>query len=121
VLVDGKPVAVPGNVGIDQARSMISPLHTHDTSGVLHIESPVQASFSLGQFFSEWQVALDQDHLGSLAATGGKVLRAYVNGKQVPGNPAAIILHAHDEVALVYGSATDQTPVPPSYNFEPGL
>jgi hypothetical protein len=53
VLDDGQAVPVPANIGIDTARGAISPLHTHDASGVIHIESPVKRQFSLGEFFSE--------------------------------------------------------------------
>jgi len=44
VLVDGQAVAVPAGIGIDVHRRTISPLHTHDASGVLHIESPVETT-----------------------------------------------------------------------------
>ncbi|MEE6258075.1 hypothetical protein [Plantactinospora sonchi] len=121
VIVDGKPVPVPAEVGIDEAGGGISPLHTHDTTGVLHIESPVKADFSLGQFFTEWQVALSQNQLGGLTAGDGKVLRAYVNGTPYSGDPAGIVLHAHDEVALVYGTPDQQANPPSSYTFPDGL
>ena len=62
VLVDGQAVPVPADIGIDVHRRTISPLHTHDGSGVLHIESPVKRQFSLGEFFSEWQVSLSEDN-----------------------------------------------------------
>jgi hypothetical protein len=120
VIVNGRPVAVPAEVGIDGAAEQISPLHTHDTTGVIHVESPVQATFTLGQFFTEWQVSLASDHIGSLTADATHQLRAYVNGKAVDGDPAAIVLHAHDEIALVYGTA-GQGDVPSSYAFAPGL
>ena len=48
VVVDGHPVQVPAGIGIDPVHRAISPLHTHDTSGVIHIESPVQRQFRLG-------------------------------------------------------------------------
>ncbi|RKR90720.1 hypothetical protein BDK92_5101 [Micromonospora pisi] len=120
VIVDGKPVVVPAQLGIDQATGEISPLHTHDTTGVLHIESPVQADFSLGQLFTEWQVALSDNQIGGLHAGDGKVLQAYVNGKAVTGNPAGIIMHAHDEIAIVYGTAAQQANPPSSYAFPAG-
>jgi hypothetical protein len=120
VIVNGRPVTVPAEVGIDGAAEQISPLHTHDTTGVIHVESPVQATFTLGQFFTEWQVSLASDHIGSLTADATHQLRAYVNGKAVDGDPAAIVLHAHDEIALVYGTA-GQGDVPSSYAFAPGL
>src|SRR5947209_3945435 len=40
VIVDGRPVAVPALLGIDESAHQISPLHTHDETGVIHIESP---------------------------------------------------------------------------------
>lgn len=39
VIVYGQSVTVPASVGIDESRKMGSPLHTHDTSGIVHIES----------------------------------------------------------------------------------
>ncbi len=38
VFVNGKPVTVPGGIGIDDNR-FISPIHTHDPTGVIHVES----------------------------------------------------------------------------------
>jgi hypothetical protein len=121
VIVNGQPVTVPAEVGIDDAAQKISPLHTHDTTGVIHIESPTQAQFSLGQFFTEWQVSLSGDHVGDLTTDATHQLRAYVNGKPVDGDPAAIVLHAHDEIAVVYGTAAQQQSEPSSYAFPAGL
>lgn len=121
ILNNGQPVTVPQYVGIDEAGGSISPLHTHDTTGVIHIESPKVSTFTLGQFFTEWNVTLDANHLGGLAAGNGNTLRAYVNGKLVSGDPAAIVFHAHDEIALVYGPADAKVNVPSSYQWTNGL
>ena len=104
VLVDRQPVVVPALIGIDQARGTISPLRTHDRSGVIHIESALKRQFSLGGFFSEWAVSLSGDHIGALRAAGAKTVRVFINGKQHDGNPAAIMFGHHDEIALVCGS-----------------
>ncbi|MFD7904366.1 hypothetical protein ACFVSN_04430 [Kitasatospora sp. NPDC057904] len=123
VYADGQPVTVPALVGIDEAAQKLSPLHTHDTTGVVHIESPVTADFSLGQFLTEWQVSASADHLGGLRTDATHTLTAYVDGKAVSGDPAAIVLHAHDEIALVYGTAAENAAVtvPSSYNWPSGL
>ena len=122
VIVNGAPVQVPANLGIDESRQQISPLHTHDTTGVIHIESPsATATFTLGQFFTEWQVSMSNDHLGGLANDATHHLKAYVNGKLRDGDPAAIVLGAHDEIALVYGSDSQQVTVPTSYQWTNGL
>ncbi|MBT2480478.1 hypothetical protein [Streptomyces sp. ISL-94] len=120
VIVNGKPVAVPGNIGIDQKAQQISPLHTHVVNGVIHVESPGKALFSLGQFMTEWDVALTPDSIGGLKAGGGNEFHAYVNGKERPGNPAAIELRNHDEIALVYGPADVKVDVPSSYDWPKG-
>jgi hypothetical protein len=120
VLVDGTPVPVPAFIGIDRTRATISPLHTHDTTGVVHIESPVQRSFTLGEFFTEWGVSMAADHLGALRSGDGKTLQLYVNGTAQQGNPAAVVIHPHDEITLVYGAPESGTPVPSHYEFPPG-
>lgn len=121
VFVDGKAVTVPAEIGIDLNKQQISPLHTHDTSGVVHIESPVKADFTLGQFMTEWNVPISKDALGPLKTGGGKELHLFVNGKEVTGDPAAIKLGAHEEIAVVYGSPANKVTVPASYNWPQGL
>jgi hypothetical protein len=120
VIVNGKAVSVPALIGIDEAGQQISPLHTHDTSGVIHIESPKQADFTLGQVMTEWNVALTKDSIGGLKAGNGNELHVYVNGTEQSGNPGAIKLAAHQEIAVVYGKAGDKVTVPSSYKFPSG-
>jgi hypothetical protein len=122
VIVNGSPVRVPTDIGVDDARQKISPLHSHDTTGVIHIESPNKTdTFTLGQFFAEWQVSLTADHIGGLAADDIHHLKVYVNGTPRTGNPADIVLAAHDEIAIVYGIDAQQTNVPSSYHWTNGL
>ncbi|WP_329132816.1 hypothetical protein OG552_14175 [Streptomyces sp. NBC_01476] len=121
VFVDGKPVTVPAEIGIDLVKQQISPLHTHDTSGVVHIESPVKKDFTLGEFMTEWNVPISKDALGPLKTGAGKELHLYVNGKEQTGDPAALKLAAHDEIAVVYGAPGDQVKVPSSYDWPQGL
>jgi hypothetical protein len=122
IIVNGSPVQVPAEIGIDQAKQQISPLHTHDTSGVIHVESPqAGATFTLGQFFAEWRVPISADHVGGLTNDATHHLKAYVNGKLQTGDPAAIKLGAHDEIGLVYGGDGQQVNVPSSYQWTNGL
>ena len=121
VFVDGKAVTVPAEIGIDVPKQQISPLHTHDTSGVVHIESPVKADFTLGQFMTEWNVPISKDAIGTLKVGDGKELHVYVNGKEQTGDPAKIKLGAHDEIAVVYGAPADKVQVPSTYSWPEGL
>ncbi len=119
--VNGQPVEVPAGIGIDRSRRGISPLHTHDATGVIHIESPVNRAFTLGEFFTEWDVSLSPDNVGGLHVGDGKALRVFVNGTQVTANPAAVILNAHDEIALIYGNPQSAGSIPSRYDFPSGL
>ncbi|HJP73125.1 MAG TPA: hypothetical protein VJ914_02585 [Pseudonocardiaceae bacterium] len=81
-------------------------LHTHDETGVIHIESPKQVTFTLGQFFDEWGQQLSPTQVGS---NTGKIT-AYVNGKVFTGNPRDIPLNAHNVIQLDLGK--DVAPQP---------
>jgi hypothetical protein len=119
VRVNGQSVEVPAMIGID--RRGISPVHTHDSTGVIHIESPVKRTFTLGEFFTEWEVGLAADSIGGLRVGDGKTLRAFVNGNPVTCNPAALPLNAHDEIVLIYGTAQPGESVPSHFDFAAGL
>jgi hypothetical protein len=98
ILVNGQPVTVPQEIGIDNNASTISALHTHDTTGIVHVESPVPADFTLGQFFTEWQVSLTGAGIGGLHANGADQFHAYDNGTAYTGDHAAMVLHANDQI-----------------------
>jgi hypothetical protein len=121
VFVEGKRVTVPAGLGIDPAQQFISPLHTHDPTGIMHVESPTPETFTLGQFFGVWGVPLDRTHIGGLQAGAGKQLRAWVNGNPATGDPGNIALASHQEIVLAYGTAAQMPKkVPARYGFPPG-
>jgi hypothetical protein len=118
VYANGKKVTIPANLGIDAQQAFISDLHTHDPTGIMHVESPTQRSFSLGQFFAVWGVPLSARCIGSLCETGAKQLRAWVNGDAVTADPTRIVLDQHQEIVLAYGTQAQMpAPVPASYDF----
>jgi hypothetical protein len=121
VLVGGRPVKVPAGIGIDRERHGLSPLHTHDASGLLHIESPTPKDFYLGQFFDEWQVAFDRHGIGGLRTGPDNVLEVHVNGRLHRGDPRALRLGAHDEIAVVYGRAGSRVDIPDRFRFPRGM
>ncbi|HEU5404634.1 MAG TPA: hypothetical protein VFU52_01015 [Gaiellaceae bacterium] len=113
--VNGRAVTVPALVGIDQEAGFLTELHTHDASGIVHVESPVQRSFTLGQFFCEWGVKLDAKCLGRYQGE----LAWWVNGRRMHGNPALLELRQHQEIVIAAGRPP--TTVPSSYDFPLGL
>jgi hypothetical protein len=115
IFVNGKHVTVPALIGINPGANYLTELHTHDTRGVIHVESPkANDEFTLGQFFAEWAVFLDSRCIGAYC----NGLKWYVNGKQETGNPAGLVLKAHQEIAIVVGKPPAK--IPSSYKFFPG-
>ncbi len=96
VFYDGVPVEVPGGIGIDPNGKYISPLHTHSTSGVIHMEAAASRTFTLGQIFQEWGVSL----------TGAV---AYDRGETVT-DVAGHVLQNNHEVAVVFGRPPARIP-----------
>ena len=105
-------------IGIDTQARVISPLHTHDASGVVHIENSVPADFTLGQFFTEWGVRLTSECIGGYCQPAVP-WRVVVNGQDWPGDPNTVVLHARDEIAFVIG--TPPSEVPATYAFRDGF
>ena len=48
ILDHGKPVNIPPNVGQPAGKRCIYWLHTHTPDGIIHIEAPLDRSFTLG-------------------------------------------------------------------------
>jgi hypothetical protein len=118
VLVEGRRVEVPANLGIDPASGAMSGLHTHANDGVIHVEADRAGQpFTLGQLFTEWDVRLTSRQIGGLTAGDGRSLQVYVDGEKVDGDPASIQLRAEQQIAVVYGPTGQKVDVPDSYDF----
>ncbi|NBS41222.1 hypothetical protein EBS80_01005 [bacterium] len=57
IKVDGVAQTIPEDIGI--TNGCMNPIHTHDATGKIHVESPVQRDFTLGDFFAVWNKPLD--------------------------------------------------------------
>lgn len=119
VYVNGKQTTVPANIGIDPQGRFISPIHTHDSSGIVHEESTNPYSFTLGEFMNIWGVYFTKSQLGAYKAGNGNVLQLWVNGKQ-DTNPLNHVMKAHDVMILGYGKP-GSFPHKKSFQFPEGL
>lgn len=122
ILIDGKTVEVPYGIGQGEKSSFLAPIHTHDKRGIIHIESPTDQAFTLGQFFDIWGVRFTTGCIGGYCNQGERTLRVYINGHQFGGDPRTIALEQHQEIFVAYGT-TDQLPdpIPSSYEFPEGF
>ena len=113
LLVNGSARQVPAGIGIPGATGQSTPqgpfisngkcfywLHTHAADGIVHIESPVHRTYTLGNFFDEWGQPLGPDQAGPAK---GHVTAIY-NGKLYQGNPRDIPLNAHAQIQLEVGT-----------------
>lgn len=99
----GHAVLVPANIGIPIGIGCLYWLHTHSINGMIHIESPVNQLFTLGQFFDIWAVPLGPTQAGRLHARRGGKLRFTVNGKTWTRDPKLIPLRNHETIVIQSG------------------
>jgi hypothetical protein len=117
VYVDGALRPVPAGVGavtpvpqqtangtFDNASRCFYWLHTHAQDGIIHVEAPNHATYTLGQFFAIWRQPLTGNQVGPARGS----VTAYVDGRRYTGDPAKITLASHEDVQLDVG-----TPVVP--------
>lgn len=120
VFVHGRRVTVPAGIGI--GHGFISPLHTHDASGVVHVESPGPRAFTLGELFSVWGVRLTRRCLGGYCRHGADRLRVYADGRELTGDPRVLPLAPHAEIVVAFGTRNElPRPLPVRYAFPSGL
>lgn len=128
ILLDGVDVPVPAGIGIGRPWNVdsigfittgacIAWIHTHDTTGVVHIVTPEQNSFTLEQLFDLWGQPLeDSDALGY---HGSLVVLA--NGQRFDGDPRTVMLKNLENIVLELGRPPAVLP-PALYDFtDPGL
>ena len=100
--INGQALPLPSQIGIAKDQSCLYWLHTHDTSGVIHMEAPANHSFVLGNFLDEWSTEFPTlGYPPQLDQTGWQ---AYVNGKPYNGDFHKIPLQAHTLITLMYNS-----------------
>jgi hypothetical protein len=101
IFINGDEVPVPTNIGVDPAGAM-SALHTHTPDGEIHVEADrVGETFTLGQLFTQWDVALGPKNIGGLRAAPGERVVVTVDGAEVAaGDPALLLLEPDQQIIL---------------------
>ncbi len=123
VLLDGKAVTIPAGIGVGRpwganpdgfiaTGTCFAWIHTHNTTGVVHVFTQVGKSYSLGQMFEVWGQPLGAD--GALGYRGA--LAALVDGRPFAGDPQAVTLKNFENIVLELGRPP-ATPPPATYDF----
>jgi hypothetical protein len=97
----GKPIVIPAGVGIVDGKCLYW-LHTHTPNGIMHIESPVYRSFTLGEFFDVWGESFTSTRVASARVPAGQV-RVYVGGHLFEGDPRTVLLAFHADIVIEAG------------------
>lgn len=110
VYVDGTPVKVPAGIGVGRpwgfdstgflaTGSCFAWLHTHDTTGVIHIATPGLQIFDLQQLFQVWGQPLSTS--GAFNYNGS--LTVLVDGRRDSDDPRVLALRNYENIVLELG------------------
>jgi hypothetical protein len=130
---------IPPNIGIQgnpAAPTCFYWTHVHAANeDTIHIESPANRTFTLGDFFTVWTTwnrpqgkpaePLDSTHISTITLTPDETLVVYVDlsdgkGPQIyNGDPKSIVLKPHEIITLEI-TPPKVTP-PPPFTFASGL
>jgi len=103
IYINGQPFALPAQIGIAPDASCYYWLHTHDTSGIVHIESPTNTTYPLKTFFKLWEDNFSSlGYPSQLNTTDGWTV--YVDGKLYTGDFHNIQLVSHELITMAYNS-----------------
>lgn len=111
----GTPAVIRADVG--HRPTCLFWLHTHDDTGLIHIEADVPANYTLGQFFTVWGRPLSHDQVLDARVGAGEEVRVLVNGQTYSGDPRAVPLSAHELIVVQLGPPF---PAPVPFTLPPG-
>jgi hypothetical protein len=99
IMVNGRRQEIPANTGV--TLGCMSALHTHDSTGKIHVESPERRDFTLGDFFAVWNKPFSKDQILDYTVDGTHVLTVTVNGKAIDTYENTI-LRDEDTIVISY-------------------
>jgi len=100
IIIDGQPQVIPANIGIRSDGNL--PLHTHDASGWIHVESTEVHTFKLKDFFTIWGQPFNRNIVLGHVAAGGKHITMTVDGR--PSNQFGnLALQDGQQIVIRYG------------------
>src|SRR3989344_5874306 len=99
ITIDGQKQELPENIGVTAA--CMRPIHTHDATGVIHIESPVVRDFTLEEFFRVWDKPFNRELLFDKTVDADHRIVMTVDG--TPSEEFGdLVLRDHQQVVISY-------------------
>ncbi|TMB95592.1 MAG: hypothetical protein E6J40_11690 [Chloroflexi bacterium] len=138
IIHEGDQVRLPGGIGIQGGESTPTCyywLHVHTAyPDIIHIESPLNDTFTLGQFFQVWDqwskdsgkgsVPFDATHVSSFTLGPDQKIYVYVDASDgkgavlYSGDPKSIVLKAHEVITIEI--TKDKPTPPPAFDWDSG-
>jgi hypothetical protein len=100
IRIDGRSVTVPADIGINPrfykdhsydtygmkmpnmpSMPVMAPTHTHDTSGLIHMESTAVRDYTLSDLFNVWGAKFTDTCIMDNCNDGTKTVKVFVNGQ----------------------------------------
>lgn len=116
IYANGQQVQVTPGAGIvdNAANPCLYPLHVHPgDDNIVHIESPTQTTYTLGQFFDIWGQPISKTQAMSYKADAShqlvyEVIDTTGHATTYTGDPWNIQLAPHETIYVLYNSPTVQ-------------
>jgi len=105
---NGVRLASPDSIG--RGGGCTYELHTHDGAGVIHVETDVPKTFTLGQWFTLWGQPLGTDAVAGLAGPVSYYVIENETITRYTGNPADIVLAGRKEIVIITGAPPAELP-----------
>ena len=99
ITIKGEPVPIPANVGIEG--NCMHPIHTHDSSGVIHLEFKNPRDVKLSEFFEIWGKRFDSECILDNCNGPEGTVKMKINGQESTefGNA---VMHDHDHIEISF-------------------
>jgi len=115
MFVNGEQIALPRGTGMKNPNhnnfiyhaDCFYFLHTHDETGIIHIEPPDGTTFGLKQYFDIWGEPLSTNGFAGYAGA----VAVYIDGTLQPGmDPTTVTFSPFEEITLVIGTPPNWIP-----------
>lgn len=98
IIQEGREIEIPPSIGLTQ--DCMHPLHTHDATGLIHMEYPYPVPFFLGDFFDVMGTTFNNSQIGAIRTFDGYKIILKKNGKQVTSPYRWILLKDLDKIEI---------------------
>jgi len=82
IKINNQGFPIPADIGIQTG--VMRPLHTHDSTGEIHIEGPYARDFTIGEFFQVWNKTFNSTCIfeNCVGTESNNTLKMSVNGQE---------------------------------------